>query len=94
MSSIFLFWTSGVALLSDVYPEEILVDLLAKYSSGKEKHTPESRMKIGEVLMRIVRALGEFFCLFFRPIPLKQSSVVLKSLCTGGVILLADQGWQ
>lgn len=46
-----------------MYPEEILVDLLAKYDSGKDKHTPETRMKVGEVLMRVVRALGEF-CLF------------------------------
>jgi hypothetical protein len=43
-----------------VYPEKILVDLLAQYDSGKDKRTPETRMKVGEVLMRIVRALGEF----------------------------------
>lgn len=92
MSSVFLFLTPGVALLSDVYPEEILVDLLAKYDSGKEKYTPETRMKVGEVLMRIVRALGEFFVCFSSH-SLKQSSVVLKSLCTKGLILLADQGW-
>lgn len=92
MSSVFLFLTPGVALLSDVYPEEILVDLLAKYDSGKEKHTPETRMKVGEVLMRIVRALGEFFVCFSSHF-LKQSSVVLKSLCTEGLILLAGQGW-
>ncbi|KAL4685856.1 hypothetical protein H8959_001453, partial [Pygathrix nigripes] len=47
-----------VALLSDVYPEKILPDLLAQYDSSKDKHTPETRMKVGEVLMRIVRALG------------------------------------
>lgn len=54
-----------------MYPEEILVDLLARYDSGKDKHTPETRMKVGEVLMRIVRALGEF-CLLLHSIPLKQ----------------------
>ncbi|XP_036044577.1 transport and Golgi organization protein 6 homolog [Onychomys torridus] len=56
---VYLSAIQGVALLSDVYPEEILVDLLAKYDSGKDKHTPETRMKVGEVLMRIVRALGD-----------------------------------
>lgn len=43
-----------------MYPEKILVDLLAQYDSGKDKYKPETRMKVGEVLMRIVRALGEF----------------------------------
>ncbi|OBS67278.1 hypothetical protein A6R68_04171 [Neotoma lepida] len=58
----------GVALLSDVYPEEILVDLLAKYDSGKDKHTPETRMKVGEVLMRIVRALGDMVSKYQEPL--------------------------
>lgn len=62
MNSFFLFSTPGVALLSDVYPEKILLSLLAQYDHGKDKHTPETRMKVGEVLMRIVRALGEFSC--------------------------------
>uniref|UniRef100_H0W321 Transport and golgi organization 6 homolog n=1 Tax=Cavia porcellus TaxID=10141 RepID=H0W321_CAVPO len=57
---VYLSAIQGVALLSDVYPEKILVDLLAQYDSSKGKHTPETRMKVGEVLMRIVRALGEF----------------------------------
>ncbi|XP_077888712.1 transport and Golgi organization protein 6 homolog isoform X5 [Ictidomys tridecemlineatus] len=57
-SFVYLSAIQGVALLSDVYPEKILVDLLAQYDSSKEKYTPETRMKVGEVLMRIVRALG------------------------------------
>ena len=60
MNPFFLFLTPGVALLSDVYPEKILLGLLAQYDGGKDKHTPETRMKVGEVLMRVVRALGEF----------------------------------
>lgn len=60
MNPFFLFFTLGVALLSDAYPEKILLGLLAQYDSDKDKHTPETRMKVGEVLMRIVRALGEF----------------------------------
>lgn len=47
-------------MLSDAYPEKILLGLLAQYDGGKDKHTPETRMKVGEVLMRVVRALGEF----------------------------------
>uniref|UniRef100_A0A2I3SPY4 Transport and golgi organization 6 homolog n=1 Tax=Pan troglodytes TaxID=9598 RepID=A0A2I3SPY4_PANTR len=56
---VYLSAIQGVALLSDVYPEKILPDLLAQYDSSKDKHTPETRMKVGEVLMRIVRALGD-----------------------------------
>lgn len=62
MNPFFLFSTLGVALLSDVYPEKILPGLLAQYDGGKDKHTLETRMKVGEILMRIVRALGEFSC--------------------------------
>lgn len=60
MNPFFLFLTPGVALLSDAYPEKILLGLLAQYDGGKDNHTPETRMKVGEVLMRVVRALGEF----------------------------------
>lgn len=45
-----------------MYPEKILPGLLAQYDGGKDKHTLETRMKVGEILMRIVRALGEFSC--------------------------------
>ncbi|XP_038169225.1 transport and Golgi organization protein 6 homolog isoform X2 [Arvicola amphibius] len=65
---VYLSAIQGVALLSDVYPEEILVDLLARYDSGKEKHTPETRMKVGEVLMRIVRALGDMVSKYREPL--------------------------
>ncbi|CAO2610235.1 Transport and Golgi organization protein 6 homolog, partial [Lemmus lemmus] len=65
---VYLSAIQGVALLSDVYPEEILADLLAKYDSGKEKHTPETRMKVGEVLMRIVRALGDMVSKYREPL--------------------------
>uniref|UniRef100_A0A8C2LAT2 Transport and golgi organization 6 n=1 Tax=Cricetulus griseus TaxID=10029 RepID=A0A8C2LAT2_CRIGR len=65
---VYLSAIQGVALLSDVYPEEILVDLLAKYDSGKDKHTPETRMKVGEVLIRIVRALGDMVSKYREPL--------------------------
>ncbi|XP_052022504.1 hyaluronan synthase 3 isoform X2 [Apodemus sylvaticus] len=67
-SFVYLSAIQGVALLSDVYPEEIVVDLLAKYDSGKDKHTPETRMKIGEVLMRVVRALGDMVSKYREPL--------------------------
>ncbi|XP_030781397.1 transport and Golgi organization protein 6 homolog [Rhinopithecus roxellana] len=68
MHPFFLFSTLGVALLSDVYPEKILPDLLAQYDSSKDKHTPETRMKVGEVLMRIVRALGDMVSKYREPL--------------------------
>uniref|UniRef100_Q8C3S2-3 Isoform 3 of Transport and Golgi organization protein 6 homolog n=1 Tax=Mus musculus TaxID=10090 RepID=Q8C3S2-3 len=57
-----------LSAIQDVYPEEILVDLLAKYDSGKDKHTPETRMKVGEVLMRVVRALGDMVSKYREPL--------------------------
>uniref|UniRef100_A0A8C5KX81 Transport and golgi organization 6 n=1 Tax=Jaculus jaculus TaxID=51337 RepID=A0A8C5KX81_JACJA len=65
---VYLSAIQGVALLSDVYPEKILVDLLDKYDTGKDKHTPETRMKVGEVLMRIVRALGDMVSKYREPL--------------------------
>ncbi|XP_060248008.1 hyaluronan synthase 3 isoform X2 [Meriones unguiculatus] len=65
---VYLSAIQGVALLSDAYPEEILVDLLARYDSGKDKHTPETRMKVGEVLMRVVRALGDMVSKYREPL--------------------------
>uniref|UniRef100_K7FQ13 Transport and golgi organization 6 homolog n=1 Tax=Pelodiscus sinensis TaxID=13735 RepID=K7FQ13_PELSI len=53
---------AGIALLSDVYPEQVLPCLLAQYGGTSPgaagPHTAETRMKVGEVLMRVTRALG------------------------------------
>ncbi|XP_054935325.1 transport and Golgi organization protein 6 homolog isoform X3 [Physeter macrocephalus] len=65
---IYLSAIQGVALLSDVYPEKILPGLLAQYDGGKDKHTPETRMKVGEILMRIVRALGDMVSEYREPL--------------------------
>ncbi|XP_032984767.1 transport and Golgi organization protein 6 homolog [Rhinolophus ferrumequinum] len=65
---VYLSAIQGVALLSDVYPEKILLSLLAQYDRGKDKHTPETRMKVGEVLMRIVRALGDMVSKYREPL--------------------------
>ncbi|XP_066099278.1 transport and Golgi organization protein 6 homolog isoform X3 [Saccopteryx bilineata] len=65
---VYLSAIQGVALLTDVYPEKILLGLLAQYDSSKDKHTPETRMKVGEVLMRIVRALGDMVSKYREPL--------------------------
>uniref|UniRef100_A0A674K4N8 Transport and golgi organization 6 homolog n=1 Tax=Terrapene triunguis TaxID=2587831 RepID=A0A674K4N8_9SAUR len=65
-SFVYLSAIQGVALLSDVYPEQILPCLLAQYgctSPGtRGPQTAETRMKVGEVLMRVTRALGDMSC--------------------------------
>nr|XP_054104850.1 hyaluronan synthase 3 isoform X3 [Callithrix jacchus] len=65
---VYLSAIQGVALLSDVYPEKILPDLLAQYDSSKDKLRPETRMKVGEVLMRIVRMLGDMVSKYREPL--------------------------
>ncbi|XP_077611784.1 transport and Golgi organization protein 6 homolog [Crocuta crocuta] len=65
---VYLSAIQGVALLSDAYPEKILLGLLAQYDGGKDKHTPETRMKVGEVLMRVVRALGDMVSKYREPL--------------------------
>ncbi|NXE43740.1 TNG6 protein, partial [Ptilorrhoa leucosticta] len=61
---IFQFFSlPGIALLSSEYPERILPVLLARYecpAQGMEDAAAAvTRMKLGEVLMRVTRALGE-----------------------------------
>ncbi|XP_059713571.1 transport and Golgi organization protein 6 homolog [Haemorhous mexicanus] len=60
---VYLSAIQGVALLSSEYPERILPVLLAQYerpAQGKEDTMAAvSRMKLGEVLMRVTRALGD-----------------------------------
>ncbi|XP_042636818.1 transport and Golgi organization protein 6 homolog [Orycteropus afer afer] len=65
---VYLSAIQGVALLSDAYPEKILLGLLAQYDSSKDKYTPETRMKVGEVLMRVVRALGDMVSKYREPL--------------------------
>lgn len=53
----------GVSLLSSEYPERILPVLLAQYGcpvqGTEDSAATVTRMKLGEVLMRVTRALGE-----------------------------------
>ncbi|NWU30594.1 TNG6 protein, partial [Dyaphorophyia castanea] len=60
---VYLSAIQGVALLSSEYPERILPVLLARYecpAQGTEDAAAAvTRMKLGEVLMRVTRALGD-----------------------------------
>ncbi|NXC04291.1 TNG6 protein, partial [Orthonyx spaldingii] len=60
---VYLSAIQGVALLSSEYPEQILPVLLARYecpAQGMEDTMAAvTRMKLGEVLMRVTRALGD-----------------------------------
>ncbi|XP_051661542.1 transport and Golgi organization protein 6 homolog isoform X2 [Manacus candei] len=60
---VYLSAIQGVALLSSEYPERILPILLARYEcpvQGTEDTVATvTRMKLGEVLMRVTRALGD-----------------------------------
>ncbi|NXW09334.1 TNG6 protein, partial [Fregetta grallaria] len=53
----------GIALLSSEYPERILPVLLARYGcparDTEDTAAAVTRMKLGEVLMRVTRALGD-----------------------------------
>ncbi|NXL74496.1 TNG6 protein, partial [Leptocoma aspasia] len=60
---VYLSAIQGIALLSSEYPERILPVLLAQYecpAQGTEDAVVTvTRMKLGEVLMRVTRALGD-----------------------------------
>ncbi|XP_065704673.1 transport and Golgi organization protein 6 homolog [Patagioenas fasciata] len=60
---VYLSAIQGVSLLSSEYPERILPILLTQYgvpAQGTEDTTATvTRMKLGEVLMRVTRALGD-----------------------------------
>lgn len=52
-------------MLADSFPEQILQRLLGEYQTGETVSSPkrerslETRLKVGEVLMRASRAMGE-----------------------------------
>ncbi|XP_066493366.1 transport and Golgi organization protein 6 homolog [Tiliqua scincoides] len=62
-SFVYLSAIQGVALLSDTFPEQVLPSLLDQYGSPqpatRRVQTVETRMKVGEALMRTTRALGD-----------------------------------
>lgn len=57
---------SGLAVLADSYPGQILERLLQDFQRGpslpssKQERSLETRLKVGEVLMRASRAMGEY----------------------------------
>ncbi|XP_030313769.1 transport and Golgi organization protein 6 homolog isoform X2 [Calypte anna] len=60
---VYLSAIQGVALLSSEYPEQILPVLLARYEcpvqGPEDTMATVTRMKLGEVLMRVTQALGD-----------------------------------
>ncbi|XP_075017773.1 transport and Golgi organization protein 6 homolog isoform X3 [Calonectris borealis] len=60
---VYLSAIQGIALLSSEYPEQILPVLLAQYGcparGTEDTAAAVTRMKLGEVLMRVTRALGD-----------------------------------
>lgn len=69
----------GVSLLSSEYPERILPILLAQYgvpAQGTEDTVATvTRMKLGEVLMRVTRALGESVAVAVLAVPAATASL-------------------
>ncbi|XP_006027919.1 transport and Golgi organization protein 6 homolog [Alligator sinensis] len=69
---VYLSAIQGVALLSDMHPETVLPSLLAQYGGTPQgttgTRTVETRMKVGEVLMRATRALGDMVSKYRDPL--------------------------
>ncbi|KAM7396145.1 hypothetical protein PAMP_019212 [Pampus punctatissimus] len=73
-SFIYLSAIQGLAALADSYPERILERLLKDFQHGPslptsdKDHSLETRLKMGEVLMRASRAMGELAPYLGRPL--------------------------
>ncbi|XP_029009112.1 transport and Golgi organization protein 6 homolog isoform X2 [Betta splendens] len=73
-SFIYLSAIQGLAVLADSYPESILTRLLRDFQHGPslptsdKEHSLETRLKVGEVLMRASRAMGELTPHLGRPL--------------------------
>ncbi|XP_053175165.1 transport and Golgi organization protein 6 homolog isoform X1 [Scomber japonicus] len=73
-SFIYLSAIQGLATLADSYPERILEKLLKDFQHGPslptsdKDHSLETRLKMGEVLMRASRAMGELAPHLGRPL--------------------------
>ncbi|KAG8437528.1 hypothetical protein GDO86_008294 [Hymenochirus boettgeri] len=67
-SFVYLSAIQGVAVLSGDIPERVLSVLLAKYenrvSTESKPQTPETRLKVGEALMRCTKTLGDLVFLY------------------------------
>ncbi|XP_035521425.1 transport and Golgi organization protein 6 homolog [Morone saxatilis] len=73
-SFIYLSAIQGLSALADSYPERILERLLKDFQHGpslptsNKEHSLETRLKVGEVLMRASRAMGELAPHLGRPL--------------------------
>ncbi|CAJ1057290.1 transport and Golgi organization protein 6 homolog [Xyrichtys novacula] len=73
-SFVYLSAIQGLATLADSYPERILERLLEDFQSGpslptsNKERSLETRLKVGEVLMRASRAMGELAPHLGRPL--------------------------
>ncbi|KAI4823320.1 hypothetical protein KUCAC02_011913 [Chaenocephalus aceratus] len=73
-SFVYLSAIQGLAALADSYPERILERLLKDFQHGPSlptsitEHALETRLKVGEVLMRASRAMGDLAPHFGRPL--------------------------
>ncbi|KAK5894013.1 hypothetical protein CesoFtcFv8_010750 [Champsocephalus esox] len=73
-SFVYLSAIQGLAALADSYPERILERLLKDFQHGPSlptsipEHSLETRLKVGEVLMRASRAMGDLAPHFGRPL--------------------------
>ncbi|KAI3371767.1 hypothetical protein L3Q82_024319, partial [Scortum barcoo] len=73
-SFVYLSAIQGLATLADSYPENILERLLKDFRHGpslptsNREHSLETRLKVGEVLMRASRAMGELAPHLGRPL--------------------------
>ncbi|XP_034031600.1 transport and Golgi organization protein 6 homolog isoform X2 [Thalassophryne amazonica] len=73
-SFVYLSSIQGLAVLADSYPEKILERLLEDFQHGSSlpssnrDHSLETRLKVGEVLMRASRAMGELAPHLGRPL--------------------------
>ncbi|XP_028813874.1 transport and Golgi organization protein 6 homolog [Denticeps clupeoides] len=91
---VYLSAIQGLAVLADAFPEKILQRLLVEYEAGPPHHESslETRLKIGEVLMRSSRAMGDLaphygrplIGVFLRAVRDKDSSVRTSSLSNLG----------
>ncbi|XP_077372468.1 transport and Golgi organization protein 6 homolog [Festucalex cinctus] len=73
-SFVYLSAIQGLASLADIYPERILERLLKDFQHGSslstsnKEHSLEFRLKMGEVLMRASRAMGDLAPHLGRPL--------------------------
>uniref|UniRef100_A0A8C1XTS8 Transport and golgi organization 6 homolog (Drosophila) n=1 Tax=Cyprinus carpio TaxID=7962 RepID=A0A8C1XTS8_CYPCA len=73
-SFVYLSAIQGLAVLADTFPEQILERLLGEYQTGatvgspKRERSLETRLKVGEVLMRASRAMGDLAPHYGRPL--------------------------